>query len=50
MSDENSNKLLEILKPYFDVYDEIRVVKENDKLMIYGVNYEEVADYQGVAE
>ena len=50
MNDDNSKKLLEILKPYFDVYDEIRVVKENGKLMIYGVNHEEVADYKGVAE
>ncbi len=44
MSEEQSKQLMEILSPLFEKYTEIRINKENDKLMIYGVNYKEMCD------
>lgn len=47
MNEEQSKQLLEILKPYLEAHDEVRIVKEGSEMLIYGVDYKEICDFKG---
>lgn len=47
MNEEQSKQLLEILKPYLDMHDEVRIIKEGSEMFIYGIDYKEICDFKG---